>query len=103
MAFELTNVSGTFTFNLNDQIDHNTADATGTGDAKVLALDLTAAFTAQDFDQDPLTLPAGTLVVNVQNDVPTLVASARTSIEVQEDALGAYLAGDHQRQQQSGH
>ena len=38
VVFELTNVSGTFTFNLNDQIDHNTADATGTGDAKVLAL-----------------------------------------------------------------
>ena len=33
--------------------------------------DLTAAFTAQDFDQDPLALPAGTLLVNVENDVPT--------------------------------
>ena len=59
-SFALTdNGSGTFTFNLNDQIDHNTADATGTGDAKVLALDLTAAFTAQDFDQDPLDAACG--------------------------------------------
>ena len=35
VVFALTdNGNGTFTFNLNDQIDHNTADATGTGDAR---------------------------------------------------------------------
>src|SRR5262249_35409343 len=63
------------TFNLNDQIDHDNGDATGTGDTAILALDLTAAFTAEDFDHDPVTLPDGTLVVNVENDVPTATAT----------------------------
>ena len=103
VVFALTdNGNGTFTFNLNDQIDHNTADATGTGDAKVLALDLTAAFTAQDFDQDPLTLPAGTLVVNVQNDVPTWLRRRGPRSRFRKMRWGI-SAGDHQRQQQSGH
>src|SRR3546814_19496088 len=51
-----------WTFDLEDQLDH----AAASGDSALLPLDLTAAFTAEAFDQDPVTLSSGTIVLNVE-------------------------------------
>ena len=54
-VFRVTdNGNGTFTFDLKDQLDHTPA----AGDNGILTLDLTGAFTATDYDGDPVTLNA---------------------------------------------
>ena len=76
----------TFTFNLNDQIDHPIADG---DDSEELAIDLTAAFAAvTDADGDPLDLTAGSILANVEDDVPELNDQASpATVDVHEDAL----------------
>ena len=73
---------GDYTFDLQDQIDH----PDGSGDAALLALDLSSVIVATDFDGDSVTPPANAFVISVENDVP--VASGETeSATVQEDDL----------------
>ncbi|TIN31236.1 MAG: hypothetical protein E5Y31_03455 [Mesorhizobium sp.] len=83
IVFTLTLAAdGTYTFDLQDQIDH----APASGDAGILALDLSSLLVATDADGDTVTPDAEAFVINVENDVP--VASEETvSAIVQEDDL----------------
>ena len=88
VVFTLTdNGDGTFTFDLDDQLDHLPLELGG-GDLETLALDLTPAFTAEDFDRDAVALHAGSIRVVVENDVPAPEVEVTASIAVFEDALG---------------
>ncbi len=78
----IDNGNGTFTFDLKDQIDHTPA----AGDNGILTLDLTGAFTATDYDGDPVTLNPSSITVVVENDVPAL-GSGSVSRTVHEDAI----------------
>ena len=83
-VFRLTdNGNGTFTFDLKDQLDHGPA----AGDSGILTLDLTGAFTATDYDGDPVTLNADSITVVVENDIPAAAGTATASIRVDEDEL----------------
>ena len=64
------NGNGSFTFNLDDQIDHPVADG---NDAETLTLDLTAAFTVTDSDLDPVTLAPDAITVVIEDDVPLAI------------------------------
>jgi T1SS-143 domain-containing protein len=77
------NGDGTFTFDLKDQVDHTTA----AGDNGILTLDLSIAFGVTDFDGDAVTLPSGSIRVEVENDIPQAVSSGIASIHVDEDEL----------------
>ena len=90
-VFRVTdNGNGTFTFDLKDQLDHTPA----AGDNGILTLDLTGAFTATDYDGDPVTLNADSITVVVENDVPAGVVSGTVSIRVDEDELST-ASGDN--------
>src|SRR4030095_13717316 len=83
-VFRLTdNGNGTFTFDLKDQLDH----APASGDNGILALDLIEAFSVTDFDGDQIALGAGTLRVEVENDIPAGVVSRSVLSQVDEDDL----------------
>ena len=89
-VFRLTdNGNGTFTFDLKDQLDH----AAASGDSGILTLDITEAFSVTDFDGDEITLGAGTIRVDVENDIPQASSGAVASIKVVEDALST-ASGD---------
>ncbi|MER9333921.1 hypothetical protein NKJ06_07910 [Mesorhizobium sp. M0293] len=83
IVFTLTlAANGDYTFDLQDQLDH----ATASGDAGILAIDLSSVLVATDADGDTVTPDAEAFVINVENDVP--VASGETvSATVQEDDL----------------
>jgi T1SS-143 domain-containing protein len=84
LVFRLTdNGDGSFTFDLKDQIDH----APASDDDAILTLDLTKGFLAADFDGDEITLPDGTIRVDVENDIPQAASGAVASIHVDEDDL----------------
>lgn len=65
-VFTLTPSGDDFVFTLVDQVDHSGAE----NDLELLPIDLTSAFKAVDFDLDPLTLNADSVVLNVENDLP---------------------------------
>jgi T1SS-143 domain-containing protein len=77
------NGDGTFTFDLKDQVDHTPA----AGDNGILTLDLSIAFGVTDFDGDAVTLPSGSIRVEVENDVPQAISGGIASIHVDEDEL----------------
>ena len=89
IVFTLTdNGDGTFSFDLDDQIDHE-----GNGDLETLSLDLTAAFSATDADGDEVALPDASVRVVVENDVPAPKTDPEpVSVTVYEDALGQGVA-----------
>ena len=61
--------NGSYTFTVFDQIDHPAGDnAEGS-----LSVDLSGFIVARDADGDALTLPAGSVVLKVQDDIPVLV------------------------------
>jgi len=64
--FTLTPSGNDFVFTLVDQVDHSGAES----DTELLPIDLTSAFKAVDFDNDPLTLNPDSVVLNVENDLP---------------------------------
>ena len=64
--FTLTPNGDNFDFTLTEQVDHGGAD----DDSELLALDLTPAFSAVDFDKDAVSLNADSVVMNVENDLP---------------------------------
>ena len=71
MIFTLTiTAAGAYTFALNAQLDH-----VDLGDTGLLALNLSPALVATDFDGDQATLATG-FTVNVENDVPIAVNDA---------------------------
>jgi hypothetical protein len=96
-VFTLTQTAGTgtpndptddvFTVDLRDQLDHPNAS----GDNGIETLDLTPAFTAKDFDGDPVDLNgandlATPIRLIVENDVGAL-SGQNASIRVEEDEL----------------
>jgi T1SS-143 domain-containing protein len=92
-VFRLTdNGDGSFTFDLKDQVDHLPLNVAG-GDEEILTIDLTGAFDATDFDADPVTLAADSIVVEVENDVPinsgTTIISGTTTVD--EDNLTNFV------------
>ena len=89
VVFTLTdNGDGTFTFDLIDQLDHSGIE----DDDEILSLDLTVAFDAEDADNDEVTLANDSVVVEVENDLPTASTQVAT-IHVDEDEL-AIADGD---------
>lgn len=61
--------NGNYSFTIFDQIDHPAGDnAEGS-----LSLDLSGFIVAKDADGDGLTLPGGSVVLKVQDDIPVLV------------------------------
>jgi T1SS-143 domain-containing protein len=70
----IENGDGSFTFDLKDKLDHLPLDE-GDGDLETLILDLTKAFRATDFDGDEATLPADSIQVVVENDVPVVFSN----------------------------
>ena len=88
--------NGDYTFDLKDQLDH----PDGSGDAALLALDLSSVIVATDFDGDSVTPPANAFVINVENDVPVASGETETAI-VQEDDL-AVADGDFLRWHRRG-
>ena len=75
-----------FKFTLEDQIDN--APETGVGDEGSDPIDISGAFVAADNDGDTVILDAGSVIVNIENDVPLIEAETSAEISVQEDALG---------------
>ena len=65
-VFTLTPSGDDFVFTLAEPVDHSGAE----NDLELLALDLTSAFKAVDFDLDPLTLNPDLVVLNIENDLP---------------------------------
>ena len=79
--------SGTYTFELNDQVDHPDAS----GDAGILSLNLSGYLVATDYDGDEATTTSG-FTIEVENDVPVVTPEASETKKVYEDALTT--AGD---------
>ena len=73
----------TFTFTLLGALDHGPLNIGG-GDEETLALNLASLFTATDFDGDSVVL-SGTVLVTVENDIPTV--SGNATVQLDEDAL----------------
>ena len=68
-----------FTFDLQDQIDHSDASGNPTGDNGIESIDLTPAFLAMDADSDPADLNGenddlAPIYADVENDVPAFSA-----------------------------
>ncbi len=75
-------VTGEYTFELLDQLDHSGSE----NDNEELPLDLSSGIIATDKDDDELTIDDGSLVINVENDVPAQTEKVEEQ-SVQEDAL----------------
>ena len=64
--FTLTlQANGDYTLDLDDQVDHDPAS----GDAAILAIDLSGSVVAVDADADPVDL-TGEFLIQIENDVP---------------------------------
>ena len=91
--------NGDYTFDLEDQVDHNQPDNSeisnsGSGDAATLTFDLGSFVTATDADGDTVTLD-GLVNISVENDVP-VAENTGTSFFVSEYAgfnnvIGTYV------------
>lgn len=80
LVFTLTiALDGTYTFTLNDQIDHPTLNSqTGDNGENLLGtkIDLSGYVQATDGDGDSITLGAGKFTVDVRDDIPVVTAKA---------------------------
>ncbi len=63
------NGDGTFTFTLNDQIDH-IPNVPADNDSQTLNINIVSAFTATDGDGDSVPLNLGSLNITVEDDIP---------------------------------
>ena len=82
--------SGTFKFDLKDQLDHGAA----AGDNGILTLNLTGASPRPTTTATRSTLDADSIRVVVENDIPAVVGSATVSIRVDEDDHWSTVTGD---------
>ncbi|UJW83980.1 DUF5801 repeats-in-toxin domain-containing protein [Devosia sp. SL43] len=91
------NSDGSYTFTLNDQIDHPTLNATNGDNAENLLnnlIDLSRFVQATDGDGDSIALGAGSFVVDVLDDIPVLTARpAGTTTTTTSDTLVFDLKG----------
>ena len=81
---------GNFKFDLRDKIDHidDVTGLGGLGDNGTRVLDISRALLATDFDGDAVGLGLGSIMVSVENDIPSLVANVVAStLTVDETAL----------------
>ena len=81
--------TGDYTFTLQDQLDHPTADG---DDNEILSLDLTSILKATDKDGDVVTT-SGSFTINVEDDVPVGTALSVTG-NVDEDELTDGITDD---------
>jgi T1SS-143 domain-containing protein len=83
LVFTLTvNADGSYTFTLNDQIDHPRLDGAAGDNAENLLgtrIDLSGFVEATDGDGDSVTLSTGSFVVDVRDDIPVMVARDATT------------------------
>lgn len=103
IVFELTiHSDGTWFFDLRDQLDHvndhqnseNFALRTQDG-GSVNYIDFSSLITATDFDNDMTGLQAGSFVIKVQDDIPTLLQDAVSiHAQVQEDGMSETAVGN---------
>ena len=88
-TFTVDAITGEATFNLNDQLDHSGGD----DDQEVLTIGdlgqyVDVTVTDRDFDSTTLNVGNDVILIDVENDVPTLAASGdAVGGAVQEDAL----------------
>ncbi|MDG9929661.1 MULTISPECIES: retention module-containing protein [unclassified Pseudomonas] len=94
--FTLTvNASGSWSFSLLGPLDHPLADGNDGERLPGLGIDFSGVLTATDGDGDPLAggFPAGSFVINVEDDVPVLAGRGEGFVPVggtvHEDALSA--------------
>ncbi|WP_041465740.1 T1SS-143 repeat domain-containing protein [Chlorobium limicola] len=81
-TLELDATTGEYEFTLLDQLDHQG----GEDDGELLPIDLSSAIIVTDADNDVLELDGGSLVINVEDDIPEQNDEAVTGT-VHEDAL----------------
>ena len=92
----VVNADGSWTFDLDDQLDH--VDASGDsgfnlitaadGSTSVPSIDFSSILVATDFDGDSATGAAsGSFTIAVENDIPQIVGQP-AALQVDEDALG---------------
>lgn len=78
------NGNGTFTFTLEDQIDH-IPNTPPDNDTQTLALNLASAFAATDNDGDTVQLTNGVLAVSVEDDIPFFAGGPSSATVTQLD------------------
>ena len=86
LVFTLTvGGDGSYTFTLVDQIDHPTRDGLSGDDTENLlasSIDLSRYISAQDGDNDPVDLAAGSFKIQIRDDIPVVLArdAAETTV-----------------------
>jgi|GEM_PF-2271851 len=82
-TLELNQTSGAYTFTLLDQLDHPVSNS---NDDEIMTLDLSGGLVATDKDGDAITIDTGSLLIEVEDDIPVQTIATVTG-SVQEDAL----------------